>query len=99
MKKIDWNKVKEQYSIGKIIEGRVMSHRPFGVFLDIGDLDIIGIIGVIDFLNDDNSSRPYPKIDTIISCKVIGYTDDERNQLWLSSNPTVLSGEKLPFGF
>ena len=99
MKEINWNIIKNTYPLGNIILGRVLLHRPFGIFIDINDNDILGIVGIIDFLEEDNTSRPYPEIGSEVCCKIIGYTEDTRNQIWLSVNPDVLSDKRKPFGF
>ncbi len=93
-KEVDWNEIKKKYPIWKKLECRVIAHRPFGVFLDIGDKEVFGIITAIDFDND----TVYPALESIVNGVVIGYTDDARNQIWISINPKVISGEKLPFG-
>ncbi len=92
--KVDWNKIKQKYPMWKKIECRVIAHRPFGVFLDIEDKEVLGIVAVIDFEED----TAYPAVDSVVTGVVIGYTEDSRNQIWISINPKVLSGEKLPFG-
>jgi ribosomal protein S1 len=92
MRKIGWNKIKIQYPLGGIIEGRVEAHWPFGIFLDIGSNEILGIIQITDFLDEGSMKMEmYPKIGTIISCRIIGYTEAPPNQIWLSVKPSVMS--------
>jgi len=82
-----WNQVKAKYQLGRLIYGKVEFHTPFVVFVDIGDVDVKGIIQITDFL-DSGSMNPemYPEIGAI----VVGYTEDDRNQVWLSVKLSVL---------
>jgi len=64
---------------------------PFGVFVDIGDLDVKGMIQITDFL-DSGSMNPemYPEVGSAVGAIVVSYTEDDRNQVWLSVKPSVL---------
>jgi ribosomal protein S1 len=93
--KVDWDKMKVKYPLGQKLECRVLSHRPFGVFLDIGDKEVLGLVAVIDFDKED----VYPPVESLVTGVIIGYTEDTRNQIWISINPKVISGHKLPFGY
>lgn len=86
-----WNQVKSKYLLGKLIYGKVAFHAPFGVFVDIGDENVKGIIQITDFL-DSGSMNPemYPEIGSAVGAIVVGYTEDDRNQVWLSVKPSVL---------
>jgi hypothetical protein len=88
-----WNQVKAKYQLGRLIYGKVEFHAPFGVFVDIGDLDVKGMIQITDFL-DSGSMHPdmYPEIGSAVGAIVVGYgyTQDDRNQVWLSVKPSVL---------
>jgi len=66
-------------------------HAPFGVFVDIGDIDVKGMIQITDFL-DSGSMNPemYPEVGSAVGAIVVGYTEDDRNQVWLSVKPSVL---------
>lgn len=86
-----WNQVKTKYQLGKLIHGKVEFHAPFGVFVDIGDVNVRGIIQIPDFLdNGVMTSEMYPEIGSPVGAVVIGYTEDDRNQVWLSVKPSVL---------
>ena len=86
-----WSQIKPKYQIGKLIYGKVEFHAPFGVFIDIGDEDVKGIIQISDFL-DSGAMTPemYPEIGSPVGAVVVGYTEDDRNQVWLSVKPSVL---------
>ena len=86
-----WNQVKTKYQLGKLIYGKVEFYAPFGVFVDIEDEHVKGIIQIPDFL-DSGVMTPemYPEIGSPVGAVVVGYTEDDRNQVWLSVKPSVL---------
>ena len=86
-----WSQVKTKYQLGKLIYGKVEFHAPFGVFVDIGHENVKGIIQIPDFL-DSGAMSPemYPEIGSPVGAVVVGYTEDDRNQVWLSVKPSVL---------
>ncbi len=91
MKEEVLTKIKSKYQVGKLIYGVVEAHTPFGVFVDIGEAEVKGLIQITDFL-DTGSMTPemYPEIGYSVGSVVLGYTEDERNQVWLSVKPSVL---------
>lgn len=95
MKKINWNKIKDTYQIGFLVEGKVTHHFPFGIFVDIGSKSVIGLIQITDFTDEGIfSPKDYPIIGSYISAVVLAYTDgkhDSRNQIWLSMKPSILT--------
>lgn len=86
-----WKQIKSKYQLGKLIYSTVEAHSPFGVFVDIDDEKVRGIIQITDFL-DTGSMTPemYPDIGSSVGAVVVGYTEDDRNQIWLSVKPSVL---------
>lgn len=86
-----WNQIKSKYQLGKLIYGQVEAHTPFGVFVDIGDPEVRGLIQITDFL-DTGTMTPemYPEVGSPVGAVVVGYTEDDRNQVWLSVKPSVL---------
>lgn len=86
-----WNQVKAKYRLGELIHGKVEHQAPFGIFVDIGDENVRGIVQITDFVDrGDMTPEMYPDIGSPIGAVVIGYTEDERNQVWLSVKPSVL---------
>jgi ribosomal protein S1 len=87
-----WNQVKSKYRFEELIHGRVEHHAPFGIFIDIGDDKVRGIMQITDFVDSgDMTPEMYPDIGSPIGAVVVGYTEDERNQVWLSVKPSGLS--------
>ena len=86
-----WSQVKTKYQLGKLIYGKVEFHTPFGVFVNIGDEHVKGIIQIPDFLDSGvMTTEMYPEIGSPVGAVVVGYTEDDRNQVWLSVKPSVL---------
>lgn len=86
-----WNQVKSKYRLGELIKGKVEYHAPFGIFIDISDENVRGIIQITDFV-DTGYMTPemYPNIGSTIEAVVVGYTEDDRKQVWLSVKPSIL---------
>jgi len=86
-----WNQVKSKYRLGELIYGKVEYHLPFGIFVNLDDETVRGIVQITDFVDTvDMTPEMYPDIGSSIGAVVIGYTEDERNQIWLSVKPSVL---------
>jgi ribosomal protein S1 len=86
-----WSQVKSKYRLGELIHGKVEHHAPFGIFVDLGDETVRGIVQITDFVDSgDMTPEMYPDIGSPIGAIVVGYTEDDRNQIWLSVKPSVL---------
>jgi ribosomal protein S1 len=86
-----WNQIKLKYRLGELIHGRVEHHMPFGIFVDLGDDTVRGIVQITDFVDSgDMTPEMYPDVGSPIGAVVVGYTEDDRNQVWLSVKPIVL---------
>jgi ribosomal protein S1 len=97
LKTFDWQKIENQYPIGKIIDCRIISVHHFGVYLDINSEEVVGFVTINDFSKKKHSKIEFPKIDSIVPAIIIDYSNDERDQVWLSLNPKIieLSKEEL----
>ena len=87
-----WNQVKSNYQLGELIYGKVEHHGPFGIFVNIGDDNTVrGLVQITDFVDSgDMTPEMYPDIGSPIGAVVVGYTEDDRHQVWLSVKPSVL---------
>ncbi|MDQ2096136.1 MAG: RNA-binding protein [Tychonema bourrellyi B0820] len=86
-----WNQVKSNYRLGQLIYGKVEHHAPFGIFVNIGDDTVRGLVQITDFVDSgDMTPEMYPDIGSPIGAVVVGYTEDDRHQVWLSVKPSVL---------
>jgi ribosomal protein S1 len=86
-----WNQVKSKYHLGELVYGKVEHHAPFGILVDLGDDRVRGIVQITDFVDSgDMTPEMYPDIGSPIGAIVLGYTEDDRNQIWLSVKPSVL---------
>ena len=86
-----WNQVKSNYRLGQLIYGKVEHHAPFGIFVNIGDDTVRGLVQITDFVDSgEMTPEMYPDIGSPIVAVVVGYTEDDRHQVWLSVKPSVL---------
>jgi ribosomal protein S1 len=86
-----WSQVKSSYRLGELVHGRVAYHMPFGILVDFGDERVRGLIQITDFVDaGDMTPEMYPELGSPVGAVVVGYTEDERNQVWLSVRPSVL---------
>ena len=86
-----WDQIKSNYRLGELIHGKVEHHAPFGIFVNIGDDTVRGLVQITDFVESgDMTPDMYPDIGSPIGAVVVGYTEDDRNQVWLSVKPSVL---------
>ncbi len=66
---MNWTSIKQRYPIGTIIVEKVERHLPFGVFIDIADENVRGLIQITDFLDEGiMSSQNYPPLGCDIHC-------------------------------
>jgi ribosomal protein S1 len=86
-----WNEIKSKYRLGELIHGTVEHHAPFGIFVSLDDETVRGLVQITDFVDSgDMTPEMYPDIGSPIGAVVVGYTEDDRNQIWLSVKPSVL---------
>lgn len=86
-----WQKIKSKYRLGELIHGSVEYHAPFGIFVSLDDEIVRGLVQITDFVDSgDMTPEMYPDIGSPIGAVVVGYTEDDRNQIWLSVKPSVL---------
>lgn len=80
-----WNQVKSNYRLGELIHGKVEHHAPFRIFVNIGDDAVRGIVQITDFVDSgDMTPEMYPDVGSPIGAIAVGYTEDDRKQVWLS---------------
>ena len=86
-----WDEAKKRFPIGARVRGVVIQHHPFGVFVDLGDSVALGLIQIVDFLDQGRMTpEQYPPIGSLIEALVLGHTDARRKQVWLSVKPSRL---------
>jgi ribosomal protein S1 len=86
-----WQKIKSKYRLGELIHGTVEYQVPFGIFVSLDDEAVKGLVQITDFVDSgDMTPEMYPDIGSPIGAVVVGYTEDDRNQIWLSVKPSVL---------
>jgi ribosomal protein S1 len=92
-----WKEAKKRFAVGTRVRGTVLQHHPFGIFVDLGDPEARGLVQIIDFLDEGRMTRErYPPIGATIEAIVLGHTDDQRKQVWLSMKPSKLGKNVEP---
>jgi ribosomal protein S1 len=89
--------IKSKYKLGQFIQGKVEHHSPFGIFVNIGEADIKGLIKIPDFL-DEGVMKPsmYPEIGATVGAIIVGYNEGNCNEVYLSAKPSVLHQALVP---
>ena len=91
MDSTSWENIKSKYKLGQFVQGQVEFHTPFGVFVNIDDSLVKGLIKIPDFLDEGGmSSEMYPEIVTTIGAVVVGYNESNCREVYLSSKPSVV---------
>ena len=92
-----WEQVKSKYKLGQFVQGRVEFHAPFGVFINLNEPLVKGLIKIPDFLDEGVMSEAmYPEIGTTIGAVVVGYNDSNCSEVYLSAKPSVLHKTLVP---
>jgi ribosomal protein S1 len=84
----EWAAAKSRFTSGVVATGVVLSHHPFGFFVDLGD-QIIGLVEIVRVKESGQSvdSRDYPPVGQEITAVVLGAVD-QQHQVRLSIRPS-----------
>ncbi len=97
MERQNWEQIKSEYKLGQFVQGKVEYHAPFGVFVNLGDLSVKGLIRIPDFLDEGTMSEEmYPEIGTSIGAIVVGYNESNGREIYLNAKPSVLHKALVP---
>jgi ribosomal protein S1 len=92
-----WEQIKFRYKLGDFIQGSVVFHAPFGVFVTLDEPSVKGLIKIPDFLDEGEMSETmYPEIGTAIGAVVVGYNESNCSEVYLSAKPSVLHRALVP---
>jgi ribosomal protein S1 len=92
-----WEQLKSRYKLGQFVQGKVEFHTPFGVFINIDESLVKGLIKIPDFLDEgDMSEEMYPEIGTTIGAVVVGYNESNCCEIYLNAKPSVLHKALIP---
>ena len=87
----DWEEAKQRFPVGRLVTGTVTSHHPFGVFIDLKDPGATGLVPIPEFLDGGRMTEDqYPPVSTSVTAGVLGHTDPNRRQVWLTMRPNHL---------
>jgi ribosomal protein S1 len=93
----NWEKIKANYKLGQFVQGKVEYHVPFGIFIDIGNSSVKGLIKIPDFLDEgEMREEMYPEIGSFVGAIVVGYNDANCHEVYLNAKPSVLHQALVP---
>ncbi|PSB26278.1 RNA-binding protein [Stenomitos frigidus] len=97
MDSTSWAQIKSKYRLGQFVQGEVEFHAPFGVFLNMDESLVKGLIKIPDFLDEgEMSEEMYPEIGTTVGAVIVGYNDSNCREVYLSAKPSVLHKALVP---
>jgi ribosomal protein S1 len=96
MKHPNLNQIKLKYPLGQFVQGKVEYHAPFGVFVDLGESSIKGLIKIPDFLDEGVMSLDMYDLGTLIGAIVVGYNESNGREIYLNAKPSVLHQALVP---
>lgn len=89
--------IRSKYKLGDFVLGKVEYHTPFGIFIDLGESEIKGLIKIPDFLDEGEMSQEmYPEIGATIGAVVVGYNQSNHREVYLNAKPSVLHEALVP---
>jgi hypothetical protein len=92
-----WDAAKQRFPAGRVVHGIVTAHRPFGIFVDLGDPVAYGLVQITEFLDSGRMTpERYPALGETVTAVVLGHTDEGRKQVWLCMRPSILGRQAEP---
>jgi ribosomal protein S1 len=89
--------IKSRYRLGQFVQGKVEFHAPFGVFVELDESLVKGVIRIPDFLDEGAMSEEmYPEVGTTVGAIVVGYNERNCCEVYLSAKPSVLHKALVP---
>ena len=93
----NWEQIKSKYKLGQFVQGQVEFHAPFGVFVNLNESLVKGLIKIPDFLDEGvMSEEMYPELGTSVGAVVVGYNESNCREIYLSAKPSVLHKALVP---
>jgi ribosomal protein S1 len=97
MDSTSWEQLKSRYKLGQFVQGKVEFHAPFGVFVNIDESLVKGLIKIPDFLDEgEMREEMYPEIGTTVGAIVVGYNESNCREIYLNAKPSVLHKALVP---
>ena len=84
MDSTSWENIKSKYKVSQFVLEKVEFHTPFGVFVNIDESLVKGLIKIPDFLDQGGMSpEMYPEIGTTIGAVVVGHNESNFREVYL----------------
>ena len=86
----EWAKLKAELHVGQMLEGKVLAHWPFGIFVDLGK-PFVGLIEIVNFREHGErmTANEFPELGAPIKGVIVQFTDNNF-QIKLSARPSDL---------
>jgi ribosomal protein S1 len=90
----EWAKLKTELHVGQVIEGKVLAHWPFGIFVDLNK-PFVGLVEIVNFRERGERMTPneYPELGAPIKAVILQFSDSNF-QVKLSVRPGDLPASK-----
>jgi ribosomal protein S1 len=89
-----WDEAKKRFPVGARVHGIVTQHCPFGIFVDLGDPVVKGLVEIPEFLDEGRMTpEQFPPVGAAVEAVVIGHMDGNR-QVWLCMRPSELGKQR-----
>ena len=71
-----WEELKDSLRIGTKVQGKVLRHAPFGIFVSLPGIPFDGLVQITDF-KDTGRMTPneYPALESTIDAVVLGFKE------------------------
>ncbi len=89
----NWQQIEQIFPIGSIQTGKIFHHAPFGVFLDIGGGDYLGIIQITDFLDE---GRMTPELYPVLGSEVVQFSGTVNLSGFYNAHFQIVQGFCIP---
>lgn len=94
------DQIKSKYKLGQFVQGRVEFHAPFGVFVNLGESSVKGLIRIPDFLDKGAMTKEmYPDIGTSIGASIVEYNQSNHRKVCLNAKLSVLQQVLVPLNY
>ncbi len=87
-KDAEWAKLKSDLHAGQVVEGKILAHWPFGVFVDLSR-PFVGLIEIVNFREHGQRMTPqeFPDLGASIQAVIVQFCDSNY-QVKLSARPS-----------
>jgi len=79
-----WQVIIDRFPKGSIIKAKVLDHKHYGMYLDIGCEPFICFVPITEISESRISISEFPKVNSYVQAVILDYSLDDRLQIWVS---------------